>query len=33
MRLKDGDKVASMDIIPDALQKELNVTLDVHQKK
>ncbi|TMW98281.1 hypothetical protein EJD97_004252 [Solanum chilense] len=32
MRLKDGDKVASMDIIPDALQKELDVTLAVHQR-
>lgn len=32
MRLKDGDKVASMDIIPDALQKELDTTLAVHQR-
>lgn len=32
MRLKDGDKVASMDIIPDALQKELDMTLAVHQR-
>lgn len=33
MRLKKGDKVASMDIIPDALQKELDMTLEVHQRK
>ncbi|KAJ8529367.1 hypothetical protein K7X08_036202 [Anisodus acutangulus] len=33
MRLKEGDKVASMDIIPDALQKELDMTLEVHQRK
>lgn len=33
MRLKEGDKVASMDIIPDALQKELDMTLEVDQRK
>ncbi|OIT07747.1 PREDICTED: DNA gyrase subunit A, chloroplastic/mitochondrial [Nicotiana attenuata] len=33
MRLKEGDKVASMDIIPDALQKELDKTLEVHQRQ
>nr|XP_009788234.1 PREDICTED: DNA gyrase subunit A, chloroplastic/mitochondrial isoform X2 [Nicotiana sylvestris] len=33
MRLKEGDKVASMDIIPDALQKELDKTLEVNQRQ
>nr|Q5YLB5.1 RecName: Full=DNA gyrase subunit A, chloroplastic/mitochondrial; Flags: Precursor [Nicotiana benthamiana]AAR07942.1 DNA gyrase A subunit [Nicotiana benthamiana] len=33
MRLKEGDKVASMDIIPDALQKELDKTLEVQQRQ
>ncbi|XP_009617006.1 DNA gyrase subunit A, chloroplastic/mitochondrial isoform X2 [Nicotiana tomentosiformis] len=33
MRLKDEDKVASMDIIPDALQKELDKTLEVNQRQ
>ncbi|KAF3627787.1 putative DNA gyrase subunit A, chloroplastic/mitochondrial [Capsicum annuum] len=33
MRLKEGDKLASMDIIPEALQKELDFTLEVHQRK
>ncbi|CAN4111330.1 unnamed protein product [Withania somnifera] len=32
MRLKMGDKVASMDIIPDE-QKELDMTSEVHQRK
>ncbi|XP_060218240.1 DNA gyrase subunit A, chloroplastic/mitochondrial [Lycium barbarum] len=33
MRLKEGDKVACMDIIPDALQKELDMTSELHQRK